>query len=914
MQKYIGITVLIVLIVSCIGALIQVDDDIFTNKYRISHLCSNEQSTYFSINSGESEYIVGINEHLEPFYLYSQKKTKSNEIFQIEDIACDSLGNIYLLTTLTNINNKNARQEMVRLNINNIITNEKTTLIESMGDDVFFQKLMVREVNNQTTFEVLGITKEGDQLQQKIWMQDKRMNKPTLQQEKDYGVPEGKELFSLFSSQGRVGGITKEGELYISKNNRLEHFVPNDANDQLSRLFIADTDKEDKAYVIEEATGAAWKVNFDLGKYEKIYDGDRIIKGSNTAFKDSYQIDFQRENKMIVAAMDPTNEAQLQTLYHVDYSEQGVNKLIDLNLSLLTRCKLAIKEMIVLFLELLVIALVLMSAYYFIRRSTYIFLKITLYILPIMAISMIGLSTIVLSAYTRQMIRDNRKDISSTSALLERGIQWENITELTNEERNIKEEGIYSLLTSNDVSCRLILIKDDSLLITMDNQYPNYYELSKYVSQAEYKEYMQVAKSGEPNSGHDVIYSEGNHYIELRPIKDESNQVIGILEVGENSLYVQKSIHSFQTALSILLVGIVAIVMLLSILVLKITLSPLKHLKDILSTWNKKKQASQAKNQDFDGFYSIGEVIDSFIQEKIEDSYDLAQLTQIYYSFIPMKFFDLLEKTSIGEMTLGSHKKLLKPIAITSYRYVEMLDRKDDWLVYKMNKNFELIHKVINTYNGALSIDHRYFYDLTTLFDSVTNALEASLAIEEILSKENEQDALQQVTLLDYLEVQLELAGAHNRIKPIFMAERLNWLYELLPWFRQLGCDILATEYFLSQVNTIEESEYRYIGYLLGPNDEQIQIYDVFCRKAKRSNEAKEATKATLEAAIKYFQQQEFYIARNLFLEVIKENKEDEVAKYYILKCDELGKKENTQCEVAILTYEEAAIYRRTFA
>ncbi|WP_054741131.1 hypothetical protein [Cellulosilyticum ruminicola] len=907
MKKLIIINICLAVVLSIIWAFAEVYIDTPSFENRVECLSSTPEDICMTLNSGSREYIIKLNQNLDVNYLYSENKIKQNELLQIEDIASDMAHNIYLLTTITNVKNHEVKQQIIKLSTGFLKSSHKKILVECLEPSIVFSKLNVSEDEGQLQFNILGIKKENNNLCRQKWVQQTRANTLIKTIDKSYKMPTHEKLHSLFSVYKEVGGITDQGELYISKSDRLSK-VPIDGKETVDyHILSAQVDWDNNLYVAVEETGDIRRINVVTNKSQLMFWGREIFKGSTTNYSSCYKMAYQMKKSLV--AVTSEEEAKHVQIFVTNNGGKDAISAVTLRLSPVTVLRLIAYTILPLFLSLLVMVAIIIVLMYFIQNSPYVFIRLTCYIVPIVVVSIIVFSVGVIHLYTLQVENDNRKDIKSTSELLLSGINTEKVEDLWYKKGRVEENELSKILLNDAVSTRLILVKDETLLITMDDEIPNYYALKHYTSPSEYAQYKAVINSGMPLEKGNVIYKEGRHLVRLLPIKNSNQEVEAILEVGENFLYGKTQIQAFIKRIIRLIIYIALIIIVVVSLVIKQTLVPLKKIEGCLKSWKEQEKAEHLQSYGYDEFANISKILNTLIAEKVSNQYDLNEITKHYYSFVPKKFFGLLEKNSIQEMTVGTYKQMNKPIAITSYRYLNILEQTVSGVAQIMNDNFRIINKTVGKYDGVLNIEHRYFFDVTALYDEPHKALEASFIIHEKLNKNNKvagilRENMQQVTLLDQLDIRLELAGEMDRVKPVFLAYRLEWLYGFLPLFRKMACNIIATKEYIEQIQ--ESYKCRYIGYVLGPSNEKVDLYDYYEGDIKEVRQAKESTQDQFEMALDYFYKADFPNARNWFLQVIKENKLDEIAKWYLTKCNSFVSKETKVQDMALLIYDES--------
>ena len=82
-----------------------------------------------------------------------------------------------------------------------------------------------------------------------------------------------------------------------------------------------------------------------------------------------------------------------------------------------------------------------------------------------------------------------------------------------------------------------------------------------------------------------------------------------------------------------------------------------------------------------------------------------------------------------------------------------------------------------------------------------------------------------------------------------------------------------------------KETAGRYIGYLESEGY-TFKIYEILDACPAKERQKRLDTKEKFEKALNLFYQEDYYLGRNLFTEVLKECPDDEVAKWYLFLCE----------------------------
>ena len=103
-------------------------------------------------------------------------------------------------------------------------------------------------------------------------------------------------------------------------------------------------------------------------------------------------------------------------------------------------------------------------------------------------------------------------------------------------------------------------------------------------------------------------------------------------------------------------------------------------------------------------------------------------------------------------------------------------------------------------------------------------------------------------------------------------------------WLRSLRLSLVVTSSVKERESEIGET--RYIGFIVADAGKRIDLYEVLSAQAGRVATAKLRTKAAFESAIKMFYDQDFFLARNAFTDILREFPEDEIVKWYLFECE----------------------------
>lgn len=256
------------------------------------------------------------------------------------------------------------------------------------------------------------------------------------------------------------------------------------------------------------------------------------------------------------------------------------------------------------------------------------------------------------------------------------------------------------------------------------------------------------------------------------------------------------------------------------------------------------------------------------------------QLYESCYRFAPKNIEKILGRESITGVKSGD--------AIELYGSLAMI---------QTSKTFHMNIPTMKQINGYIELIEKHKQKMEGFFLSGSNNLKNMkiLFLQECKSsadfginfmKEFQQmeayDRFRAGILLHYDKYVYGVAGSESQCFSFLFYQKMERLEQLGHWLQKQGIKLAITE--AVKVREGISSGIRYIGYIQF-QEEQIKLYEVLdaCKEEERKRKAAYASK--FEKALELFYQYDFYLARSSFSEMIRENPQDELAKWYLFTC-----------------------------
>lgn len=267
-----------------------------------------------------------------------------------------------------------------------------------------------------------------------------------------------------------------------------------------------------------------------------------------------------------------------------------------------------------------------------------------------------------------------------------------------------------------------------------------------------------------------------------------------------------------------------------------------------------------------------------------------------YEKFIPKQFIKYFGKNNVLELELGNQ---VRKEVTTMFCDIRNSTTISTSLSLEENFNFinsylNLISPIIRKYNGFVD---KYMGDgILAVFTKSEHAMNCSKAIfsaiEDKNSKQKKFPDLRVSIVLNTGEVIFGVVGEEARKSLTVISDSVNFASKMEDVNKYFETSIIFSKNTLNSLPANMNLDYRYIGTLKEngydiPIFENLEVYN----KIKRHKLI--ANKGVFENAVRCFNEKNYQKARDIFKEILKNNKEDKVAYIFYSRCEENLKKPN---------------------
>lgn len=129
------------------------------------------------------------------------------------------------------------------------------------------------------------------------------------------------------------------------------------------------------------------------------------------------------------------------------------------------------------------------------------------------------------------------------------------------------------------------------------------------------------------------------------------------------------------------------------------------------------------------------------------------------------------------------------------------------------------------------------------------------------------------------------VAGAEDEAFPYLASSEISFFSGKLPLLAEIGCRLVMTDAYMETLR--EQYSTRYIGFLSADEGRVLcKLYEVLDGYGELERAKRVQYDARLQEAIRCFYQNDFYLARNLLLAILRLCPDDGVARWYLFACE----------------------------
>lgn len=268
-----------------------------------------------------------------------------------------------------------------------------------------------------------------------------------------------------------------------------------------------------------------------------------------------------------------------------------------------------------------------------------------------------------------------------------------------------------------------------------------------------------------------------------------------------------------------------------------------------------------------------------------EANYQMKRDYLAYRRFAPGMSAALLGKTEIGDVAVGDMAEVEGTMILFSRAYAEAAEGRE--VLAQTAADFSLITRCDKGRKGLLVSQDASFTRLKLFFQGqAAPAVEFGIEYTRECAAKADLCTRPQVLFIHRAKYLYGVTGAEGQALPFAYSPQEAILEQYLDPLRRTGVKLVLTEPARSGLETT--FDLRYIGFLsgAGQGEQGMKLYECLDARPDREKALFLAADGQFQKALELFYSDDFYLARNTFNEVLKQNPEDRIARWYLFNCE----------------------------
>lgn len=262
--------------------------------------------------------------------------------------------------------------------------------------------------------------------------------------------------------------------------------------------------------------------------------------------------------------------------------------------------------------------------------------------------------------------------------------------------------------------------------------------------------------------------------------------------------------------------------------------------------------------------------------------YERNQNCELYNKFIPRDVEKVFGKKSLLDIELGDSVELTGSVATINIDDDSFTS--NDIYMHTIENAYEIVNINRKKRDGIIVSQDSRMSDTKVLFQNgINSAIE--FAIDTIQSFDSNINIANKdkIIFINYSTYQCGITGCEERLIPYLFSKEETIILNYIESFRRAGIKLILTENAIEKAN--RKYNFRYIGYIT-EKGRNIKLYECLEAYLPVKRNLLINTQDKFKKALGLFYTNDFYLARNTFNEVLKENPDDKIARWYLFNCE----------------------------
>lgn len=256
------------------------------------------------------------------------------------------------------------------------------------------------------------------------------------------------------------------------------------------------------------------------------------------------------------------------------------------------------------------------------------------------------------------------------------------------------------------------------------------------------------------------------------------------------------------------------------------------------------------------------------------------QALRAYHRFAPREIEKILGRQSILDVAPMDQAETESTVAFVSF--AEKKGISDREYLRQMNRNYALLLEGRREFGGSIlpgGSDPGVI--LLLFYDESRQALQ--FGIRTAVRTMSDQTAGQAFVFLHRTPLVYGVAGDEEQSFSYIYSEEIRILQKYTDRLRAMGVRMVVTDYVWETEK--EEALSRYIGYI-EEGECRFKLYEILDAHPAEERARRLTNKPRFQEALDLYYQSDFYLARSVFSDILRNCPGDEVAKWYLFLCE----------------------------
>ncbi len=524
----------------------------------------------------------------------------------------------------------------------------------------------------------------------------------------------------------------------------------------------------------------------------------------------------------------------------------------------------------------------------YVQTSKMILNKLTLTVIPVLIVALVLFGTFAYYSNRLSVIQNTEKQIQDEGNLLAAlfGAEVFDEMEFPYDYTSDSYKYLLAQIGTRATYTRTAYYEREMLFTGVDFDAPLFYPFEIGMSTDAAELYMKAVETGTPQTG--LINDKyGIRFSCVTPIGGISGATTYLIETGVPYAGIDESSNVF---LFIYLAFAILFVFIMTVLLnrtFRQVIHPIGKIKSGLEEFSKGNTSVRIELDSNDELSDIVKVFNNMASDIDLRIYDLQKASETYFRFIPQKVFALLGKDSLADIKLGNSVEAVYNTLTVSLR---VSSNTTSTLQEMTNRCYNIICETCDKYGATPVTDSVNLRKLQIICPGGANsavdvALAALSAIDGINATVPMQNKVKALFIVHKAKVFYGICGDENRYVPSIISSELDNISEREEDYREFSTRLIVTSVAFEDVDK-DNYFYRNIGTLEDNKNGDYELYDFYDASPSGETQLINETKATFDKAMQLYSDKRYYEAKNLFAVVLRENQYDNVARYYIFKCE----------------------------